>query len=112
MRIVFDWAGVLFHWQPRQPVAAGAVKVAVRPEAWSIVPTDGAGGASGAPGASANHLPGRIAKTAYLGSTMELTIDTELGAIFVVSPEMARDWCAGTAVSLALGLRGVSVVAA
>ncbi|MCU0775579.1 MAG: TOBE domain-containing protein, partial [Ideonella sp.] len=85
---------------PREPVRPGPVKVAVRPEAWTL----------GALGEGA--LPATVAKVAYLGSVMELTLDTTLGAIFVVSPETGRDWPVGAAVSLSLGARGVSVVAA
>ncbi|MFO1217714.1 MAG: ABC transporter ATP-binding protein [Burkholderiaceae bacterium] len=84
-----------------QPVAAGAVKVAVRPEAWALV-------APGTPGA----LQGKLAKCAYLGSLLELTIVTELGEIFVVSPDVSRAWSAGDAVALQLAGTGVSVVEA
>ncbi len=89
------------RFSPRHTVASGAVKVAVRPEAWRLTP-DGAG----EPG-----LPGRVAKCAYLGSFLELTIDTELGHLFVVSAEVDRPWSAGDALTLHLGGHGVSVVA-
>ena len=62
---------------PRQRVTTGRVKVAVRPEAWHIGP----------PGAG---LAARLAKAAYLGSNYEYTFETELGAIFVVSPDLTR----------------------
>src|SRR3954468_10462093 len=50
--------------KPRQAMAAGAVKVAVRPEAWHIGP----------PGTG---LGARLAKCAYLGSNYEYTFETE-----------------------------------
>jgi iron(III) transport system ATP-binding protein len=84
----------------RRPVSAGAVKVAVRPEAWQVV----------APGAGA--LGGRLVKQAYLGSLVELTVATELGEIFVVSPDVQREWVNGEALGLRLTERSVSVVAA
>ena len=84
----------------RRPVRAGAVKVAVRPEAWQVV----------APGAGA--LSGSLAKTAYLGSFQELTVTTELGEIFVVSPEVARSWTVGQTLGLVLAGHGISVVEA
>jgi iron(III) transport system ATP-binding protein len=89
-----------FRLVPREPLRPGPVKVAVRPEAWTL-------GASGD-----GTLQATVAKVAYLGSVMELTLDTALGPIFVVSPETGRDWPVGAAVSLSLGARGVSVVAA
>jgi iron(III) transport system ATP-binding protein len=82
----------------RKPVAPGPVKVAVRPEAWSVVP------------AGPGSLPGRIVKHAYLGSFQELTIATELGEIFVVSPDVQRQWSAGETLALKLAGQGVSVV--
>ena len=46
--------------RPRQAVAAGAVKVAVRPEAWRLRPVDAAP-------PDAPSLPGTVRKCAYLG---------------------------------------------
>ena len=92
------------RFMPRHAVAAGPVQVAVRPEAWALdVP-----GAS-EPGAT---LAATVAKVAYLGSVLELTLDTELGSIFVVSPQVERDWRPGQAAQLRLQGHGVSVVAA
>ena len=82
---------------PRQPVPPGAVKVAVRPEAWHVGP----------PG---NGLNGRLAKLAYLGSNYEYTFETELGPIFVVSPDVGTVLSLGSDVGLRLGGHGVSVV--
>jgi iron(III) transport system ATP-binding protein len=82
---------------PRLPVSAGQVKVAVRPEAWHI----------GAPGAG---LVARLAKAAYLGSFYEYTFDTELGAIFVVSPDLTHVLSVGVDAGLSLAGHGVSVV--
>ena len=84
---------------PKQKVATGQVKVAVRPEAWHIGP----------PGAG---LQGRLAKLAYLGSIYEYTFDTEIGAIFVVSPDLTKPLALGADVGLSLADHGVSVVAA
>ena len=84
----------------RQPVAPGAVKVAVRPEAWRLGPAGGPG------------LPATVTKTAYLGHGQELSFDTELGSVFVVSADVGASWQPGQALSLSLGATGVSVVAA
>ena len=91
--------------QARQPVTAGPVKVAVRPEAWRVSAAD-------APTGDAPGLPGTVRKCAYLGSFQELTLDTALGSIFVVSPETARPWREGQSAWLSLAGQGLSVVAA
>ncbi len=82
---------------PRQRVGEGAVKVAVRPEAWQIGP----------PGTGLN---ARLAKAAYLGSNYEYTFETELGPIFVVSADLGRVLGVGSDVGLRLAEHGVSVV--
>ena len=81
------------------PVAAGAVRVAVRPEAWRIA-TEGEG------------LPARVARFAYLGHAVEVTFETALGAIFVVADDVPGGWRAGQELVLSLTGRGVSVVPA
>ena len=82
---------------PRQGVTAGVVKVAVRPEAWHIGP----------PGTG---LAARLAKAAYLGSNYEYSFETELGPIFVVSPDLGNVLRVGADVGLRLADHGVSVV--
>ena len=85
---------------PRErTLAAGKVKVAVRPEAWEVVP------------AGEGELRATVVKCAYLGSFHEYTFATELGSIFVVSPDVQRVWKPGDAVSLRLAGHGLSVVA-
>jgi iron(III) transport system ATP-binding protein len=63
--------------------------------------------AGGGPG-----LAGTVQKSAYLGSFQEVTLDTALGAIFVVSPDLEHAWAAGDPAVLGLSGHGVSVVAA
>ncbi|MEY2683670.1 MAG: Spermidine/putrescine import ATP-binding protein PotA [Pseudomonadota bacterium] len=83
---------------PRHPTAPGAVKVAIRPEAWRIR------------GMGANTLQGTLTKQAYLGSHQELTVDTALGPIFVTSPDVHHPWQTGQTIALGLEGQGVSVV--
>ena len=91
--------------KPKQTIAAGKVKVAVRPEAWHIH-------AQGQEGQERHAgMAGRLAKSAYLGSFYEYTFDTELGAIFVVSPDLVNVLPVGADVNLSLADHGVSVVA-
>ena len=82
---------------PRTAVAPGAVKVAVRPEAWQISPAH-------------EGIAARLTKRAYLGSVYEYTFDTALGSIFVVSPDLSQVLPIGAEVGLKLGDHGVSVV--
>ncbi len=80
----------------------GAVKVAVRPEAWQIHRADDAG----SPG-----MPGKLLKLAYLGSFFEYTFETALGSVFVVSRDLTDVLPLGAEVRLTLAGHGVSVVA-
>ena len=82
----------------RQPAPPGKVKVAIRPEAWRIGSADGGG------------LPARVEQCTYLGGQLELTLGTELGPIFVISPDVERRWAPGEAAALTLAPRGLSVV--
>jgi iron(III) transport system ATP-binding protein len=84
--------------KPKQSMATGKVKVAVRPEAWHIH-------------AAGSGMAARLAKSAYLGSFYEYTFDTELGSIFVVSPDLVHVLNVGADVGLSLADHGVSVVA-
>ena len=81
---------------PRQPVAPGPVKVAVRPEAWRIGATGG--------------LPATLRKAAYLGGFYEYGFDTPLGPVFVVSNDLEQALAPGAETALGLGRHGVSVV--
>jgi iron(III) transport system ATP-binding protein len=91
---------------PRHTVASGAVKVAVRPEAWALLPPDAPANAA------AGTLAATVAKCAYLGSVLEVTLATELGDIFVVSPDVEHWWQPGDKATLRLLGHGISVVAA
>jgi len=82
---------------PRQPVAPGPVRVAVRPEAWRLARRE--------PG-----LQAVVQKSAYLGGTQELTLHSALGAIFVIWPEPEPLLAVGQRVWLSLSGHGVSGV--
>ncbi len=88
---------------PRHALAPGAVKVAVRPEAWRIHRGERPHGAA---------VAGKLLKAAYLGSFFEYTFETVLGNIFVVSPDLTHVLELGVEVGLALADHGVSVVRA
>ena len=84
---------------PRRAVPAGAVKVAVRPEAWRI-------------GTAGSGLPATLRKSAYLGGAVEYTFETALGSILAISRDAQTPLDVGKLVGLTLGSQGVSVVAA
>ena len=71
----------------------------MRPEAWQIQ-RDGQG------------LASTLIKRSYLGSFYEYTFKTELGNIFVVSPELTDVLPLGSEIGLMLADHGVSVVKA
>ena len=85
-------------FQARQQVQTGAITAAIRPEAWTVVPAQGAA------------LTGVLQKKAYLGSTLELTFDTALGPLFVVTSDLSQEWPLYITLGLSLTGRGVSVV--
>ena len=81
-----------------EPVAAGGVRVAVRPQAWRL----------GSPGDG--RLAATVATRAYVGAHVELTLSTAIGEIFVVTPDVRSEWTPGTIVGLDLGEGGVAIV--
>ncbi len=83
----------------RAGVAAGAVKVAVRPEAWQVRPA-GQGG-----------LPAVVTTVAYLGSVSEMSFQTAIGPVFAIVHGSEVDMAPGDMASLGFGGHGVSVLA-
>ena len=85
------------RFQAKAKVHAGAVKVAVRPEAWKIGPPE-------------SGLAATLVKRSYLGNLFEYTFNTELGALFVTSTDLTTPRAVNDQVGLSLGQHGVSVV--
>ena len=59
---------------------------------------------------AASGLPGRVLRSAYLGSFQEVTVATALGEIFVISGDTAAHWRPDQSVTLTLGRQGVAVL--
>ena len=57
-------------------------------------------------------LSGIVRKQAYLGGSMEYTIESELGPLFVTSTEVDRPHAIGDSVQLELSPHGVVPIAA
>ncbi|MRV75679.1 ATP-binding cassette domain-containing protein [Duganella sp. FT92W] len=85
-------------WRAPKSMPAGAVKVAVRPEAWRV----GDAGEFG--------LAAQVLKSTYLGGFYEYTLATEIGELFVVCPHVDRPRRQQEAVSLGMHGRGISLV--
>lgn len=79
-------------------LAPGRVQVMVRPQAWRIHAPASRG------------LAARVARCAYLGRTVEYTLDSDLGALFVLSTHTGRHHEVGAPVTLTLAEHGVSVL--
>ena len=75
---------------PIERIKGQPTRVAVRPEAWRIGP------------AGQGDLAAKVVKAAYLGSTREYSLDTELGVLFVVDSHMSERFRPGDHASLAL----------
>ena len=76
-------------------IADGEIDVAIRPEAVVLRP------------AGSTPLAGRVRKAAYLGSVMEYTIDTPVGALFAIDGAVDRPLPVGSDVAVALAPHGV-----
>ena len=90
--------------------APGAVKLAVRPEAWQVALAASASASAPDRVVADGALHGRLLKHAYLGHCQELSVATELGEVFVVSPDCQRRWETGQSVLLRLSAERVSIV--
>lgn len=88
------------RFTPPTQQKSGPVKVAIRPEAWIL-------------GCQADEgIHGVVSKRAYLGSINEMTVDTGLGSIFIVTDQSNSQYKVGDQVTLRLPDRGVSIVPA
>ena len=83
---------------PHRDLPDGEVDVSIRPEAIEL-----------APGAAAA-LSGTVRKASYLGGLMEYSLDTPIGALFVVSTAVERPIAVGTPVGVALAHHGVVLI--
>jgi iron(III) transport system ATP-binding protein len=87
---------------------ASAVRLAIRPQAWRL---HGAPGTSD-DGAQEPRMPARVLRVAYLGSHLEVAVDTPLGEILVVTADARDAWQPDQLVRLSLDAQGVAVLGA
>ena len=83
-------------WPHLPAQAAGPVTLAIRPEAWQLAP-------------SGNGLAATVLSSAFMGSTFELSLQTELGHIWLQCPAQSPPPLTGSKVGLTLG-RGVVIL--
>jgi iron(III) transport system ATP-binding protein len=83
---------------PHRGLPEGDIDVAIRPEAIQLRATGDEG------------LPSTVRKAAYLGGTMEYTLDTPIGELFAVSQAVEAPFTRGETVAVTLMSNGVVVV--
>jgi len=76
----------------------GEVELSIRPEAITLLPQDAA------------PLRAMVRKAAYLGGLMEYTLDSPIGALFVISTAVDTPLAVGSGVGVALANHGVVAI--
>ncbi|MEP7180644.1 MAG: ABC transporter ATP-binding protein [Betaproteobacteria bacterium] len=84
----------LYH----RDLADGPIEVAIRPEAITLQSV------------GTTPLAGTVRKAAYLGSTMEYTVDTAVGPLFVIDGGVDRPLAVGAGVAVAFAPHGVIAI--
>ena len=90
--------GALLARIPHRELADGEVDVAIRPESLRLAP------------AGSEALAATVSKAAYLGGTMEYTLATPVGELFVISTAVESPLRPGANIGLTLAAHGVVVV--
>jgi len=85
---------------PRRGASKGPVKLAIRPEAITLHAAEPSGPS----------LAGRITKASYLGKHLEYSVETPLGALFVVDRVKAKPLVAGNDAWITFAENGAIVV--
>jgi iron(III) transport system ATP-binding protein len=98
-----EWANVLVgNAETRLPsrgMKPGKTQIAIRPESLQISETN-------IPGS----IEAEVVKATYLGSHMEYTLDTAVGELFVVEPDISNPVGIGSTISLRLRDHGIALV--
>ncbi|MEY2620839.1 MAG: hypothetical protein RIT26_659 [Pseudomonadota bacterium] len=85
-------------WPEAPEHPAGQVQLAIRPEAWRLVP-------------AGQGLAATVIHCAFMGAVQELTLDTALGQVVTQCPSSNRPLAQGERLGLALDAHGVVVFA-
>ncbi len=81
---------------PHRDLSVGDIHLAIRPEAILLSEGRAAGG-----------VKGQVLKAAYLGDHMEYAVATDLGELFVVSPDVGAPIATGASIGITLSSHGV-----
>lgn len=79
----------------------GKAQVAARPSRLELAPAGAAG-----------TLPGVLERVTYVGSDLELVVKTDLGNVFIVSPDVDANWQSGEPVGIRFPAKGPVLVGA
>ena len=85
---------------PHRGLPDGDVDLSIRPEAITLAPE------------GASRLRGTIRKASYLGGTMEYSVETTVGTLFVISTAVDAPMPVGARVGIVLARHGVVAIAA
>jgi iron(III) transport system ATP-binding protein len=90
--------GTLTHRVPGRDIRPGQAKLAVRPNAITLEPTD------------TPAFAGKITHAAYLGDHVEYEVATSEGTLFVVDPAVERMLLPATSVAIGFKDRGIAII--
>jgi iron(III) transport system ATP-binding protein len=98
-----EWANVLVGDAeiklPSRGMKPGMTQVAIRPESLQISGSNKSGA-----------IAAEVVKVTYLGSHLEYTLDSELGKLFVVEPDISNPVATGSSISVHLRDHGIALV--
>ena len=83
-------------WREAPAHRTGPVQLAIRPEAWRVVP-------------AGQGLSAQVSHCAFLGPVQELTLDTPLGQVITMRPSSSGPLPVGERIGLTLDAHGVVV---
>ena len=83
---------------PHRDLAEGDVEISIRPEAILLKPE------------GTTPVPATVRKAAYLGGTMEYTLESAIGPLFATSTAVDRPYAVGDGVSIELAHHGVVLI--
>ncbi|MCP4494423.1 MAG: ABC transporter ATP-binding protein [Gammaproteobacteria bacterium] len=84
---------------PSRGMKPGKVKVAIRPESLQINDSD-----------LSDAIEAKVIKATYLGSHMEYTLDSAVGELFMVEPDVSHPTAIGSTIALRLRDHGIALV--
>jgi iron(III) transport system ATP-binding protein len=84
---------------PALGIGCGQVNLSLRPDAVEIITK-----------AEEGAIPGRIAKSSYLGKHVEYTVDCALGSLFIVESPATRQLLPGESIWLKPRNHGIAII--